>query len=352
MLSLVRQLATVQIPAHMVAFRDGSALGSHLKRCPDIAVKEIGCSRAGQPLFGYSLGDGPHRVTITAGCHADEPVGPMTAQALADLLAAHAPDLLESCHFRVVPQMNPDGADRNRAWFADPPDFETYLAHAVRELPGDDVEFGFAELPEARPECRAALRYLWADGPVAAHFSLHGMAWAEGAWFLINEGWGDRAGPLMDDLSAHCRAQGLPQMEIDRKGEKGFRRLGKGISTTPTSTAMKAHFLALDDPDMAARFLPSSMEAAASAGGDPLCMVSELPLFLLDVPPSLADPVLYRFQQARDAALAAGSPGAIRDLAREFRLRPLPLAQQVAVQFAMIVLAVRHRLAQLERPSR
>jgi hypothetical protein len=351
-LNSITQLATVPVPADRVAFRDASALENHLRACPGIAFTEIGRSRAGQPLFGYTLGNGPNRITVTAGCHADEPVGPMTAQALPELLAAHAPELLESCHFRVVPQMNPDGADRNRAWFADPPDFETYLAHAVREQPGDDIEFGFANVPEARPECRAALRYLWSDGPVAAHFSLHGMAWAEGAWFLINEAWGDRVGPLMDDLGALCQAHGLPQMEIDRKGEKGFRRLGKGISTTPTSTAMKAHFLALEDPDMAARFLPSSMEAAAGAGGDPLCMVSELPLFLLDVPASLADPVLYRFQKARDAALATDSPEAIRDLAREFRLRPLPMAQQVAVQFAMIVLALRHRLAQPERPSR
>ena len=348
----ITQLAAIPIPAEMVPFRDTAALEAHFKHCNGIALTGIGQSRAGQPLFGYTLGDGPHRVTITAGCHADEPIGPMTAQALPDLLAAHAPDLLESCHFRVIPQINPDGADRNRTWFANPPDFERYLAHAVRELPGDDIEFGFADVPEARPECRAALRFLWADGPVAAHFSLHGMAWAEGAWFLINEAWADRVGPLMDDLSALCQAHGLPQMEIDRKGEKGFRRLGKGISATPTSTAMKAHFLALDDADMAARFLPSSMEAAASAGGDPLCMVSELPLFLLDVPASLEDPVLYRFQKARDAALATNSPEAIRDLAREYRLRPLPMAQQVAVQFAMIVLALRHRLAQPERPSR
>ena len=172
-----------------IAFRDAVAVRDCLEAQPGLHVSKIGESRNGQPLFGYVAGSGPRLVSITAGCHADEPVGPMTAQALPRLLRVHAPHLLEAFTFRVAPQMNPDGADLNRAWFSTCPDFQAYLAHTVRELPGDDVEFGFSEGPEARPECRAAIPFLWHHGPVVAHFSLHGMAWAEGMWFLINAPW-------------------------------------------------------------------------------------------------------------------------------------------------------------------
>jgi hypothetical protein len=96
----------------------------------------------------------------------------------------------------------------------------------------------------------------------------------------------------------------------------------------------------LGDLEMAARFLPSSMEMAMKTGDEPLCMVSELPLFLLDVPPSLEDPVLYRFRDALEAARAAGTPEALAALAATFRLTTMPVAPQVALQFAMIVHAL------------
>lgn len=347
----IDQLARIPIPPAMLQFRDTAALHDHLAAMGGIETREIGRSREGQPLYGYTMGRGPRAVSLIAGCHADEPVGPMTAQALPALVRTHAPELLDRFTFRVVPQINPDGADRNRPWFSDPPDFRTYLDRVVREAPGDDIEFGFADAPGARPECRAALPFLW-PSPVAAHCSLHGMAWAEGAWFLINAPWADRAAGLMDGLDELCRAHGLPRMELDRKGEKGFRRIRKGFSTTPHSQAMKDYFLQRGDPATAEKFLPSSMEAAMAAGGDPLCLVSELPLFLLNVPASLDDPVLYRFRDALEAAQANPEPGALDVLAQTFRLRPLPLAQQVALQFAMIVLGLDQVSPAPARPSR
>lgn len=324
-----------------ITYRDPEALGRHLAAYPHVHREEIGQSREGRTLYGYRMGEGPRLVTITAGCHADEPVGPMTAELLPTLIA-DSDDLLDDFTFRVVPQMNPDGAARNRAWFAPELDFATYLEHSVRELPGDDIEFGFSEGPEARPECRAAIDWLWKHGPVSAHFSLHGMAWAEGAWFLMNRDSVDGAEVLTGALEALCVAWDVPQMEIDRKGEKGFFRVTKGVSTSPTSVAMSEHFWGLGDPETAAKFLPSSMEFAESIGGNPLCIVSELPLFLLDVPASLEDPVLYRFRDALALAQEQGTPWAIARLIHDFRLRPLPLHTQVAMQFEMIYLALNY----------
>ncbi len=347
-----QSVAHCVLPPEAIAFRDSRSLAGFLDGISDINVTTFGTSRSDQPLLGYTMGEGSLVVSITAGCHADEPVGPMTAQILPVLLRKYAPDLLEKFSFRVAPQMNPDGADSNRGWFDANPDFVTYVGNAVREAPGDDVEFGFLEDVVARPECRAAIPFLWHHAPVVAHFSLHGMAWAEGAWYLLNAPWANRAEAMTEDLVAATKLHHLGFHEIDRNGAKGFTRIGEGFATTPSSVAMRAFFEGEKDLEMAAKFRPSSMEVAMSTGDDPLCMVSELPLFLLDVPPSLDDPVLFRFRDALIEARAAGTEEALRALAQAFNLRTFPMAQQIQLQFSMIVAALNQVWAVRSRPSR
>lgn len=344
MISL-EKLVTCPLPKTATEYRDNTALKIHLGADRDIAVEQIGFSRSGQELFGYRMGDGQRAVSITAGCHADEPIGPMTAQILPQLIREHAPELLEHFTFRVAPQMNPDGADANRAWFSSYPDFLTYVAHAVREAPGDDIEFGFSEETSARPECRAAIPFLWHDSPVQAHFSLHGMAWAEGAWYLLNAPWADRSEALIEDLLRLTDIVGMGLHEIDRKGAKGFSRICKGFSTTPSSVAMREFFEQENDPDMAAKFLPSSMEVAMKTGDDPLCMVSELPLFVLNVAPSLEAPVLFQFRDALNEARSQGGTPPLVELIKRFNLSTVPLETMIRMQFAMIVGALRHVLS-------
>ena len=81
-------------------------------------------------------------------------------------------------------------------------------------------------------------------------------------------------------------------------------------------------------------------------------MVSELPLFLLDVPPSLEEPVLFRFRDDLNEARRSSSPEAMAKLAERYRLRFLPFEQQIRLQFAMLVAALEHVAAYRERPSR
>ena len=341
---MTQKIADAKVDPSLVAFRNSDALRAWGNALTGVTQTEIGISREGHPVFGWVFGSGTERVSIVAGSHADEPVGPMTAQALPVLLAHYFPELLSRYRFFVIPQVNPDGAERNRPWFADPPDFAAYVTHAVREQPGDDIEFGFADEEGARPENRAVVRWLSDQGPFAAHFSLHGMAWAEGAWFLLCAAWAQRAEPLMDALTTLCASEGFPLHDIDRKGQKGFTRLREGIATTPTSTAMRAFFEGASDPAMAALFRPSSMELAASLGGDPLCMVSEMPLFLLTRGASSLDsPILFRF---RDDLDAARGQGAVDGLAREYGVQPVPITQQIRYQLGMIVLALRFLSAQ------
>ncbi|MCA8962656.1 MAG: peptidase [Planctomycetes bacterium] len=287
-------------------------------------LEPIGSSREGRPILALRRGTGPHRVSLIAGCHADEPIGPLLlrhwACALDRLEDAHP--LVRAFQWWIVPHANPDGEARNAEACrrsGDIYDLDAVVSHLVRELPGEDLEFGFPRSPEdrdARPETRAIAEWWRCDPrPWVLHASLHGMALSSGPWFLIDAAWIDRTELLRDHLGRRVTAMGYTPRDVDRGGEKGFTRIAPGFTTRPSSVAMREHFEQLGDPKTAALFRPSSMETIRAMTPDALTLVSECPLFLADETPEL----LARWAEARatrtlDAVLAnAVRPMSIRD---------------------------------------
>ena len=253
------------------------------------AGEVLGRSREGREICGHRFGAGPTRVSLIAGCHADEPVGPDLLRRLVSVLARRPADApaLRDYSWWIVPHANPDGAARNAAWAEPLPaavDPVAYLRHVVRELPGDDVEFGFPRDEEddgARPENRALYDWWRAAGaPFHVHGSLHGTMWAFGAWWLLEPGWAKRTHPLQQRCAEAAAALGYGLHDIDRQGDKGFWRIGPGFTTRPDSREMATFFTERGEPEVAARFRPSSFETMRSLGGDPLTFVTELPLFI------------------------------------------------------------------------
>jgi hypothetical protein len=313
--------------------------------------EEIGRSREGRPIRGFRFGDGELAVSCIGGCHADEPVGPEMLDRLAGFLAGLSecePEnpLLRRFRWLLVPHVNPDGEEPNRPWAGDRRDdgfrLERYAVETVRELPGDDVEFGFprsVEDRDARPENRAVAAFLAAGAPLALHITFHGMGFGHGPWFLLEPTWVERTRELRERLAARCADLGYPLHEVDRHGEKGFWRIGRGFTTRPDSRAMRDFFLARDEPETAARFRPSSMEHARSLGGDPLTAVSEMPLFLLPEEGALADPALPRLERLGKirAAIREHGDGAAEHLG----VRPMPIADQMRLQLALLDEALR-----------
>jgi len=345
-----------RIARRAAPYTEPEALVAEFASCAALGGREIGRSRDGRPIHGYRFGNGAARISLVAGAHADEPIGPATLAALLRLVAsasAGAADddaravaaLLEHATWTICPHVNPDGAHRNAAWIAGEADLWTWARGFVREAPGDDVEFGYpldADTP-ARPENRAVADFLTAHGPFDFHASLHGMAFAEGAWFLICRERVVDTADLREHLAATAQREGLPLHDLDRGGEKGFFRIAPGFSTTPTSIAMREHFEALGDHEEAAKFLPSSMELAASFGGRPLAMVSEIPLFLVRRPDDANREPGAAFTDVRDrlpAAVAArigGDCGAYDALVAQYGLEPVDLRVGVRLQLAMVL---------------
>ncbi|PAP77410.1 M14 family zinc carboxypeptidase [Rubrivirga marina] len=335
-------------------------LRSACEQNPDLATFEtIGESEEGRPIAGVALGYGPRLVTLVAGAHADEPVGPETLRTLVlEGLAARdwgaegggLEELWGEVTFRIVPHVNPDGEARNwpwiEAWDVGRPHetLAAFLRGRRRELPGRDVEYGY---PAMRPENAAATAFLFGDGPVALHASLHGMGFSEGALLLVERGWLDRpeTDALRHGLAEAAGAVGLRLHDHDRDDDKGFDYAGPGFWTTPSGAAMRAHFERSGDPETAARFHNASMDQAAEAGGDPLRIVTELPLFQLaaDYEHEPGVPALLHTWRERTPALveAAAEGADLGPLVDDLGLRCVPLADAVRVHLATLELAIR-----------
>lgn len=311
----------------------------------------IGRTRRDRPLVAYRLGRGPARVSVIAGCHADEPVGPRFARSLVAYLSEgkDRDAWLDRATWWIVPDANPDGAAANAAWIrsiGDAADLDAYLRHVVRELPGDDVEFGFPRSPTdggARPETRA-IHAWWSDDdtPFAMHASLHGMAFAGGPWFLLDPAWVERSAPLRRTLSGLAAELGYALHDVERHGDKGFVRIERGFCTRPRASAMAAHFHAAGDPESAARFRPGSFEVVREWGGDPLTIVSELPLFVTPgvgdaVGPPDPEAIAWRERiDAWRARVSADASTRVGEEAREAGLVPMPVRDQLRLMGAFL----------------
>ena len=266
--------------ARATSFRDhGATIRSLRDACEehgDLAVFEVlGESEEGRPLCACILGRGRRAVSLVAGAHADEPVGPETLRTLVPALLRQRDafaDLLDAYQFVIVPHVNPDGEARNRAWMDEWPDAGAYLKHRVRELPGRDVEFGY---PSMRVENELVTGLLRRYAPFVLHMSLHAM-------LLIERHWTFRTQSLRDRFVDAAHRLGVGLHDHNRKGEKGFFYVEPGFWTTPEGAAMRTYFEAQGDSETAARFHSTSMELVRSLGGDPLCLVTEVPLFVLE----------------------------------------------------------------------
>ena len=316
----------------------------------------------GRPIVAHTIGEGPLRVSLVAGCHADEPVGPRFLQRLVRYLASEDGAMLRrAATWSIIPHVNPDGAEANAAWQtpgAPRYDIAAYLRHRVRELPGDDIEFGFprgADDAGARPENRAAWEFWRAGAPYDLHVSMHGMGVAAGPYFLVERSWWPRCGEMAAALTREVEAAGCTLHDVERHGEKGFHRLGRGFCSRPDSRAMRRHFLDLGDPATAARFRPSSMEAVRALSGDTFTLVTEMPLFItpgVGVELGPPDPVLTRWRERiaewerRIVGVGDGSDSArvrtaVLDEARKAGLAAMPVRDQMRFQWAFIQAGLR-----------
>lgn len=239
------------------------------------AVEALGEGPPAERLWVLRIGRGERHIAVKANAHADEPAGTVTCFRLVAQLADS--EVLERFTFHLLPSANPLGLERNRGWLGSTePDLLTWFRAVRRDPPAEDREFGYGERPElaAHRECAWWHGYLDRLPRLDGYVSLHSMAFAGGAWFLVMLDDLARWTPLLDALAAGARTAGLPLHDEDRGGRKGFCRLRPGFCTAPTREAMAAFFGSAGRP---ARLGLNSMQVVRLRHGTPVALVSELP---------------------------------------------------------------------------
>jgi len=322
------------------------ALAAMEKACSEhtdiCTFRALGSSEEGRTIAGILLGTGPIKVSLVAGAHSDEPVGPETLRTLVLEMLSHRDeldDVLRRHTFFIVPHVNPDGEERNREWMLKWPDVEAYIHSVFRELPGRDVEFNY---PSRRIENKLVSEWLATQAPYDLHMSLHGMGYSDGAMLLIEKNWAYRTEALQDGFRAASADFGLRMHDHNRKGEKGFFYINPGFTTTPEGSAMRTYFLSHDQPETAALFGDSSMEYVRSLGGDPLCLVTELPLFVVDGESEPGYPVGYMDFKSElpEIRLALQQGRRVSDRLAKYGLNPLSIADAVSLQLRAMELGL------------
>jgi hypothetical protein len=106
---------------------------------------------------------------------------------------------------------------------------------------------------------------------------------------------------------------------------------------------MTEFFLSRGDQETASKFRPSSMEAIRGLGGDALTFVTEMPLFIIPGvgenigPPDLtAERWNTRIASWKVALEQGRSKELIRDESSRLGMRPMPIADQMRLQWRMI----------------
>lgn len=303
----------------------------------------IGKSDEGRDIYALIIGRGPLKISLLAGCHSDEPVGPETLRWLSEylLLTQKDSDLLDQFSFYIVPHINPDGEMRNRFWLKNP-SFENYIKHVFREKPGRDIEFGF---PDMRSE-NCALSYFYREhGPFDLHMSLHGMGYSEGPMLLIEKNWIERTKKLRERFSERVLELGYRHHDHDRKGDKGFEYISPGYWSTPEGTEMQKHFLKNNNSEMASKFKLSSMEYVRTLGQDTLCLVTELPLFCIGVKHAFHNPVhttsYFDFKkEMENIVFRPYESSHINRLMHKYKLKPFGLKKGMSLQVYSLNLAL------------
>jgi len=332
------------------------------KSTPDPEI--IGLSRGQRNIYGYRFGQGDILVSLISGCHADEPTGSIFLVHLINYLESLPEEhqLIQLFQWYIVPYANPDGSQINQRWYQKAPqsfDLGLNLQYAVRELPGDDMEFGFpTETVEAlRPE-NTGIYNFWksAKRKFDLHVSLHGMRISYGPWFLIDKDFISEVSDIRESCRKEVELLGYQMHDVDRNGEKGFFRFGPGFGSRPDSEAMKRYFKNRGDDEMASRFHPSSMESIRSLGDPCLTLVTEMPLFIVRKAHSglpWPDPTLDHWtkqmnQWKSDLHQGRKKAGQVNTEASELGLTAMPVMDQMDLQWTFIWSGIIHRLSQVD----
>ncbi|MFS8099733.1 hypothetical protein LFM09_21645 [Lentzea alba] len=203
-------------------------------------VRRIGTSRQGEPLRLLSVGHGARNALVIGCPHPNEPIGLLTVQYLARLVA-ETPELREGIDFtwHFIPCIDPDGTRLNEGWFAGPHTIRHYHSEFYRPAMCDQPEWTFPVLDERAyfdatlPESEALARVI---DELRPHFqySLHNADFG-GVFFILSK---DVPG-VADDLAQVAAGLGVP-LSLGSVDTLGWPQAGPAVYLMPPAEAIIA----------------------------------------------------------------------------------------------------------------
>jgi hypothetical protein len=161
---------------------------------PDtVTLFEAGRSRKGHPILCLKIGDGP-RNALCYGCpHPNEPIGAMTMEAFARILAEDKA-LRDRLGFTwyIIKCVDPDGVRLNEAWYKGPFSLTNYIRNFYRPAFNEQVEWTFPveyktyRFDRPLPETRALMNIVDQHKP-AFIYSLHNAGFGGAFWYISHD---------------------------------------------------------------------------------------------------------------------------------------------------------------------
>jgi len=215
------------------SFFNPDSLDKYVESLPtEIAsVKTIGYSINNKPIYSIIIGRGSKDVVVAAGAHADEPTGTVTAVSMIQFLLSEETDgIRDEFRFHFIPQLNPDGVERNWNWMKYPFSYKNYVRYNVRESSVLDIEHGIPTGNDSlvRPEALSFAEYLRSLDPLYMYFSLHSTYLLGGIFFYFLNRNGTINSPVLAYLKEVCHEVAIPIMNFDlgqKQPHTGFHLL-------------------------------------------------------------------------------------------------------------------------------
>ena len=190
-----------------------------------VTAPTIGRSRKGREIKALIIGQPDKEIiAATANCHAEEAAGTISLLVLADQLVSNPPitKILETHHFLLIPQANPDGYYTNQEWLQKPSSsYADFLLYSKRDLRDEDVEHGIpTEETEGlvRPESTAIAEFYkqFSRQGINYYVTLHSRDLGAGAMFLCGEQPKDQTAFAI--LESIVQDNGIPMRREDTWG--------------------------------------------------------------------------------------------------------------------------------------
>lgn len=257
-------------------------LSKQLKDNEKVKIFNNGTSQNGKSLIAFAIGKGKKVIGVTAGAHADEPIGVLTLKYFIQGIINNSQfnNLLDNYTFLCHPLVDPDGYNLNSKWFTNPIEYTNYFLNNYRNNnPALDCEHGMPiqEGQSIRPEMEFIKENLnkYKDR-FEYYVTLHSSHVLPGACFVFDQD--NKNQQLRDTITLLCKEYNLPMMDYKVQGEGTMTYLGPGFIGAPNVSMMLEKYK--NQPEILSQIKMTTYEYAQSVCGAKTAFISELPIWL------------------------------------------------------------------------